>query len=317
MTTICGHFYLGLFYRVPLALYQFPTDSTLHRTYTSKMKGNRTTQHSSQLRNDVVESEPTTSIRETARIPLRSRHNQRRCQSSYSATYRNNQPHRPAVVTQTQDLEESTDNDSQPRLQIISPTQESESPPTHRRRIVLSSSEEQLYLTSDSEEQEPSYTESPPESPTTSPSRNSSASLQTPESIAEAATLTVPQCLQKICNGEAILHTLDKNKGMQALQAKFLKSLTSNQKSGLVGIAHCPQCKEQWLDTQLSAQLLKHRRRQCTQCAKSLTKFSIPDSNGRRIPLQTLTRQNKMDPWPQLDHLLLPDLNPIEEMLIA
>ena len=168
-----------------------------------------------------------------------------------------------------------------PSFQDISLVHANGSPPSHRRRLFTSSSYE---------------------------------SVDAPD---EASTLSIHECLKRLQAGSILSHTLAENHSMHRLQSSFLSSLGSNIVTGVVGMMHCPQCKERWIDTRFSIRRGPNRTRQCIDCAKSATTFATADSNGNSVPLRILSAANDFDPWPEYKHLLLPKLNSIEEMLIA
>ena len=239
---------------------------------------------------------PPRSIYATARIPtLRSSNRQ---MSYYEAGYRNEHPNTPAESPSTHsssNTSQVTDNTSDtgsaenicrytpiipPLISVLS--SDSDSPPMQRQR---------------------------------------SCSLQSTTSNAnttiESQHLTVPDCLQMLKRGSSLHHTIAENKSMKTLQGNFLDSISSNVRNGIVGMAHCPQCKERWIDTRLSQVRGPNRTKQCVECKKSTDNNTYIGPDNNDVPLRLLSGENDMDPWPRLDHLLLPKLNSIEEMLIA
>ena len=239
---------------------------------------------------------PPRSIYATARIP--SRRSSNRKQSYYTATYRHNQsqtpPDSPSTNTSTStshithrtstmqsDAYPSTDSVNVPPL-ITVMSSESDSPPMRRQRCT--------YI------------------------QQSTSDSDTP---VESQHFTVPDCFKILKSGSPLHHTLAENKSMKTLQEKFLDSISSNIRNGVVGMAHCPQCKERWIDTRLSQIRGPNRTQQCIECMDSTIKNTYMGPDNNLLPLRLLSAENDMDPWPRLDHLLLPKLNSIEEMLIA
>ena len=132
------------------------------------------------------------------------------------------------------------------------------------------------------------------------------------------SSFSVAESLRTLNDGGTLYHTLDNNDSILSLQSKFLDGLTDHPSHGLRGFSHCPQCKERWFDTHLSLVRADNRSRQCTNCHESIkTHFCTHACNAVPSPIRILSAQNDMDPYVRYDHLLLPPLNTIEEMLIA
>ena len=128
------------------------------------------------------------------------------------------------------------------------------------------------------------------------------------------AALSVAECLQLLNDGATLDHSLASNPSFQKTQMQFLNSLSDRK---LKGFAHCPLCKQRWFDTNISFVLGPNRSVQCESCHKSSKQPLITSADGTSVPLRPFTFANNMDPWIRYDHLFLPKLNAIEEMLIA
>ena len=96
------------------------------------------------------------------------------------------------------------------------------------------------------------------------------------------------------------------------------RKLSDHVRLGIHGFALCPQCKERWFGTTLSVVASRRNRMsQCKSCLQSSQVNFIPNTNGSSTYISSLTAENDMDPWTCLDHMLLPQLSHIEEMIIA
>ena len=240
---------------------------------------------------------PPRSIYATARNPTRQSSN--RQQSSYRADYRHEHRNTPT--------ESHSTNSSSNTSQCTDETSDTESEPFHCRDSAIIPPLISV-LSSDSD--------SPPMQRIRRSRfmQNYTYNADTP---VESQHLTVPDCLKMLKSGSPLHHTLTENKNMKTLQGNFLDSNSSHIRNGIVGMAHCPQCKERWIDTRLSQIRGPNRTKQCMECKKSTDNNTYVGPDNDNLPLRLLSGENDMDPWPRLDHLLLPKLNSIEEMLIA
>ena len=125
----------------------------------------------------------------------------------------------------------------------------------------------------------------------------------------ESLNLSIDHCFDLIDHGVQPSKPLHENKKMKDLQKSFLKSIHDcNGGKAKDGMSHCFQCKERWFDT------VKDKRIRYELVGQYLSAYSCKRC-GKDNGLHS--KSNDMDPWHKLDHLKLPKLNDIEQMLIS
>ena len=125
----------------------------------------------------------------------------------------------------------------------------------------------------------------------------------------ESLNLSIDHCFDLIDHGVQPSKPLHENKKMKDLQKSFLKSIHDcNGGKAKDGMSHCFQCKKRWFDT------VKDKRIHYVLVDQYLSAYSCKRC-GKDNGLHS--KSNDMDPWHKLDHLKLPKLNDIEQMLIS
>ena len=125
----------------------------------------------------------------------------------------------------------------------------------------------------------------------------------------ESLNLSIDHCFDLIDHGVQPSKPLHENKKMKDLQKSFLKSIHDcNGGKAKDGMSHCFQCKERLFDT------VKDKRIRYELVGQYLSAYSCKRC-GKDNGLHS--KSNDMDPWHKLDHLKLPKLNDIEQMLIS
>jgi hypothetical protein len=136
--------------------------------------------------------------------------------------------------------------------------------------------------------------------------RSSASSIRTDSQNVpelEIPDLTLENCFDTIAEGKLPLQPMHLLKEVKGFKKKFLTSIY-NDNGGRAprGMIHCGICKERFFDTVIHLRRRREQDYSCAKCGKNDGKFSC---------------DNDMDPWKRLDHLLLPKLSDIEEMLIS
>lgn len=127
-------------------------------------------------------------------------------------------------------------------------------------------------------------------------------------------------CLEQISRGQLPSILLHCHPKIKIAQTKFLNKMGKDY----TGMAWCPFCNERSLTTVRSSHSIRNSNRLkcCKRCHDDLTanmnrRESTVGSTMDEIDRLSYGKSNGMDPWPRYDHLLLPKLNPVEEMIIA
>jgi hypothetical protein len=136
--------------------------------------------------------------------------------------------------------------------------------------------------------------------------RSSASSIRTDSQNVpelEIPDLTLENCFDTIAEGKLPLQPMHLLKEVKGFKKKFLTSIY-NDNGGRAprGMIHCGICKERFFDTVIHLRRRREQDYSCAKCGKNDGKFSC---------------DNDMDPCKRLDHLLLPKLSDIEEMLIS
>ena len=125
--------------------------------------------------------------------------------------------------------------------------------------------------------------------------------------------LPLEHCFDLIEQGIPPSQPLHKNKEMKKLQTNFLKKI--NKKAGRannnVVMFHCTQCKNRWMDMVPHARVRGNKREyECKRCHEQSENQNL---QGCRL----MTVENDMNQWPKYDHLFLPELTEVGQMLIS
>lgn len=111
--------------------------------------------------------------------------------------------------------------------------------------------------------------------------------------------------LQQFLEGGLPDFDLHEHPDMKLRQTHFLQSMIYLRKTTM---AHCPFCKERWLDTELSSVRGLGRRNQCKAC------YTQTQSEHK---IRKFSFVNNLDPMFRHDHLFLPPLSQIATMMIS
>ena len=108
---------------------------------------------------------------------------------------------------------------------------------------------------------------------------------------------TIKTSLEIIINGEKPLMTLDELPETKKLQKDFLKKCESKQ------MEFCRTCKKRWWDLKIDGSGI------CKNCRVDLA--------NPKVRISKLSKENKMDPFPNGYPTHLPELNSIEQAMIS
>lgn len=122
--------------------------------------------------------------------------------------------------------------------------------------------------------------------------------------------------LEEIKRGRLPSTPLHEHAKIKDAQKRFLNNMTAKS------MAWCSFCNQRSLNTVISNRVMNrsNRRRCCKRCDKEVREYRFQDNTAERpddIDYILYGERNDMDPWPRYDHLRLPKLNTVEEMIIA